>query len=131
MPIDYQKRRQRLFLLLSGLFLGTLAMLNILGLTRFLDLSFNVFGLQIPMVVAVGVLPYPITFMCTDLISELYGEKKARDLVWIGLILNVWVLFIIWLGSIYRVREWTRLRASLLSTQRAGHRCFSRSNNML
>ncbi len=100
MLIDYQKRRQRLFLLLSGLFLGTLAMLNILGLTRFLDLSFNVFGLQIPMVVAVGVLPYPITFMCTDLISELYGEKKARDLVWIGLILNVWVLFIIWLGSI-------------------------------
>ena len=97
MLIDYQKRRQRLFLLLSGLFLGTLAMLNILGLTRFLDLSFNVFGLQIPMVVAVGVLPYPITFMCTDLISELYGEKKARDLVWIGLILNVWVLFIIWL----------------------------------
>ena len=28
----YQKRRQRVFFVLSGLFLGTLAMLNILGI---------------------------------------------------------------------------------------------------
>jgi hypothetical protein len=34
----YQKRRQRVFFVLSGLFLGTLAMLNILGISRFLDL---------------------------------------------------------------------------------------------
>ena len=79
--IDYQRRRQRVFLILSGVFLGTLALLNVLGISRFLDLSFNVFGLEIPMFVAVGVLPYPITFLCTDLISELYGEKKAQDMV--------------------------------------------------
>ncbi len=97
---DYHKRRQRVFLVLSGVFLGTLAMLNILGISRFLDLSFTVFGLQIPMLVAVGVLPYPITFLCTDLISELYGEKKAHDMVWVGLLLNVWVIFLLWLGGI-------------------------------
>ena len=95
----YQKRRQRVFFVLSGLFLGTLAMLNILGISRFLDLSFSLFGLEIPMIVAVGVLPYPVTFMCTDLISELYGEEKARDMVWVGLLLNVWVVFLLWLGS--------------------------------
>jgi uncharacterized PurR-regulated membrane protein YhhQ (DUF165 family) len=55
--------------------------------------------MQIPMMVAVGVLPYPVTFMCTDLISELYGEEKARDMVWVGLLLNVWVVFLLWLGS--------------------------------
>ena len=95
----YQKRRQRVFFVLSGLFLGTLAMLNILGISRFLDLSFSLFGLEIPMIVAVGVLPYPVTFMCTDLISELYGEEKARDMVWVGLLLNVWVVFLLWLVS--------------------------------
>mgnify|MGYP001163749722 FL=1 len=95
----YQKRRQRVFFVLSGLFLGTLAMLNILGISRFLDLSFSLFGLEIPMMVAVGVLPYPVTFMCTDLISELYGEEKARDMVWVGLLLNIWVVFLLWLGS--------------------------------
>ena len=96
----YEKRRQRLFLILSGMFLGTLAMLNILGISRFLDLSFVVFGVTIPMVVAIGVLPYPVTFICTDLISELYGEKKARDMVWMGVLLNAWVIFLLWLGGV-------------------------------
>ena len=96
---DYGKRRQRVFLILSGFFLGTLALLNVLGISRFIDLSFNLFGVSIPMVVAVGVLPYPLTFLCTDLISELYGEKRARDMVWVGLLLNGWVVFLLWLGG--------------------------------
>ena len=51
------------------------------------------------MVIAVGVLPYPITFLCTDLISELYGRKRANDVVWVGLLLNVWIVFLLWLGG--------------------------------
>ncbi len=97
---DFQKRRQRVYLVLSGMFLGTLTLLNVLGVARFVDLSFNLFGLTIPMVVAVGVLPYPVTFLCTDLISELFGEKKARDMVWVGMLLNVWVVFLLWLGGV-------------------------------
>ena len=92
-----QARRDLVFLILAGLFLGTLGMLNILGLTRFLQLD------QIgswPIVVAVGALPYPVTFLCTDLISELWGERRANQLVWIGLLLNGWVLLILWLGGV-------------------------------
>ena len=95
----YRVRRQRVFLVLSGIFLGSLAMLNIVGITRFLDMSFTVFGLEIPLVLAVGVLPYPITFLCTDLISELYGKKRASDIVWVGFLVNLWVVFILWLGG--------------------------------
>lgn len=92
-------RREIVFLVLSGIFLGSLAMLNILGITRFVDLSFNVFQIKIPFVIAVGVLPYPITFLCTDLISELFGRKRANRVVIVGLILNIWVLFVLWLGG--------------------------------
>ena len=103
MPTDnmpnYKLRRQRVFLVFAGLFLGTLAMLNILGISRFVDLSFSVFGLQIPMAVAVGVLPYPITFLCTDLISELYGRKRATEVVLVGLLLNIWVVLILAIGG--------------------------------
>lgn len=95
-----QRRRETVFLILSGVFLGSLAMLNILGVTRFLDLSFSVGSLEVPMPLAVGVLPYPVTFLCTDLISELYGEKRASDVVWMGLLLNAWVGFILWLGGV-------------------------------
>jgi hypothetical protein len=34
-----EKRRERVFLVLSGLFLGSLAMLNILGISRFLIIA--------------------------------------------------------------------------------------------
>jgi len=97
---ELRERRERVFLVLSGLFLGTLAMLNILGISRFIDLSFDIGEWRIPMVVAVGVLPYPITFLCTDLISELYGRERANSVVWVGLLLNVWVMSILWLGSV-------------------------------
>ena len=93
------RRREIVFIILSGVFLGTLAVLNILGISRQIDLSFTIFGRTIPFVVFVGVLPYPITFLCTDFISELYGKKRANMVVWVGLLLNIWVLFIMWLGG--------------------------------
>ena len=95
------ERRERVFLVLSGLFLGTLAMLHILGVTRFVDLTFTVpgLGVTVPMPLAVGVLPYPVTFLCTDFLSELYGRRRANQVVWMGFVLNVWVVFILWLGG--------------------------------
>ncbi len=96
----YTARRDWVFLLLAGLFLGSLTMLNVLGITKFVDFSFEFGSLQIPFKFSIGVLPYPITFLCTDLISELYGEKKANQVVWVGLLLNLWVLFVIWLGDL-------------------------------
>jgi len=98
----YRRRREWTFLLIAGLFLGSLAMLNILGVSRFIDLS-SWFGIgdesSIRFSIAIGVLPYPITFLCTDIISEVYGKKRANMVVWIGLILNVWVLLVLWLGG--------------------------------
>jgi uncharacterized PurR-regulated membrane protein YhhQ (DUF165 family) len=93
-------RREVVFLVISGIFLGSLTMLNVLGLTRFIDLSFTFMGMNVPMPLAVGVLPYPITFLCTDLISELYGRKRASNVVWVGFGLNIWVAFILWLGGV-------------------------------
>ncbi|MBO6739286.1 MAG: queuosine precursor transporter [Phycisphaerales bacterium] len=101
------RRREGLFLLLAGLFLGTLAMLNILGITRFIvfaswsentGLSWGQWG-ELSFAVAAGVLPYPLTFLCTDFISELYGRRRANLVVWIGLILNLWVIFILWFAG--------------------------------
>lgn len=90
-------RREFAFLVLSGLFLGSMGLLNVLGLSRFLNLG------QIgpfPIVVAVGVLPYPVTFLCTDVISEIWGERRASQLVWVGLLVNIWILLVVWLGGV-------------------------------
>lgn len=96
----YAFRREMVFIVLAGLFLGSLAMLNILGISRLIDLSFTVGKFEIPFFLFIGVLPYPITFLCTDFISELYGRRRANMVVWTGLVLNLWVLFIVWIGGI-------------------------------
>jgi len=110
------ERRERVFLILAGLFLGTLAMLNILGISRFIVLaSYGPlqqggpwvwqwgepnFLSNVTFALAVGVLPYPITFLCTDLISEFYGRRRANFVVFVGLLLNLWVIFILWVGGL-------------------------------
>jgi uncharacterized integral membrane protein (TIGR00697 family) len=96
----YKWRREMVFVLLAGIFLGSLAMLNILGISRLIDLSFYFFGNKVTFQIFIGVLAYPITFLCTDFISELYGKRRANMVVWVGLGLNLWVLFILWLGSV-------------------------------
>ncbi|CAM2070697.1 queuosine precursor transporter [Sulfidibacter corallicola] len=88
---ELHERRERVFLLLAGIFLGSMAMLNIIGITRFIHIG--------PLALAVGVLPYPLTFLCTDLISELYGRRRANWLVFTGLIVNLVVIGTVWLGQ--------------------------------
>jgi uncharacterized PurR-regulated membrane protein YhhQ (DUF165 family) len=68
-----------------------MTLLNVVGITRFIQLG--------PMALAVGVLPYPLTFLCTDLISELYGRRRANFLVWVGFTLNFFILGCLWLGN--------------------------------
>lgn len=82
--------KDKLFLLLSGIFLTALVLGNIIGTTKFV----NIFGLIVP----AGVLAYPFTFLATDLICELYGKKRAQTLVWIGFIMNFFMLGLVTLG---------------------------------
>lgn len=88
--MDLYEKRERVFLILSAIFLGAMTLLNVIGLTRFIQ-----FG---PLTLAVGVLPYPLTFLVTDLISELYGKSRANFVVWVGLGLNLFVIAILFLG---------------------------------
>ncbi|RMH21435.1 MAG: VUT family protein [Acidobacteria bacterium] len=94
------QRRERVFLVLAALFIGSMTMLNLLGVTRFLDFSFTLFGRRVPMPLAVGVLPYPLTFLCTDFISELYGRRRANFLVWVGFGVNLWLALVLWVGGL-------------------------------
>ena len=97
---ELRERRERVFFFFAALFIGSLAMLNILGISRFLNLSIDLGPVSIPIAIAIGVLPYPLTFLCTDFISELYGKKRAAFVVWMGLVVNFWVVLILWLGGI-------------------------------
>jgi uncharacterized PurR-regulated membrane protein YhhQ (DUF165 family) len=91
-PAVLGERRERVFLVLAGIFICAMTMLNILGITRFIELG--------PLQLAVGVLPYPITFLCTDLICELYGRRRANFMVTLGLCLNLFILAFLYFGHL-------------------------------
>ena len=88
--------KNQLFIILSGIFVASLVTCNLIA-NKFVtvDLGFKVF------IVSAGILPYPLTFLVTDLISELYGQKKANLVVFSGLIASLFVLIFLWLGGMF------------------------------
>lgn len=89
-------RAEILYLTLAGLFLGALVVTNLIA-NKFLalDAGFKVF------ILSAGALPYPITFLATDLLSEIYGHRRASRVVWVGFLVSMFVLFALWLGSLF------------------------------
>lgn len=83
-------RREVLYSGLAGVFLTSLTLGNVVGVTKFVDLGW--------FVIPAGLLAYPFTFLATDLICELYGKRRAQSIVWVGFGMNVFMLALMWLG---------------------------------
>jgi uncharacterized integral membrane protein (TIGR00697 family) len=90
----------RLYLLLAGLFVTALITCNLIA-NKFLtvDLGFTTFTLS------AGVLPYPITFLLTDILSEIYGRRRTNLVVLTGFLASLFVLIILYLGSLFPAIE--------------------------
>ena len=88
------KFKDQFYIILAGIFIASLGTCNLIA-NKFVtvDLGFNVF------IVSDGILPYPLTFLVTDLIADLYGQRKANLVVFSGFIASMFVLLFLWLGS--------------------------------
>ena len=84
----------RLYLVLAGIFVASLVTCNLIA-NKFvsIDLGFKTF------IVSAGILPYPFTFLVTDILSEIYGKKRASMVVLSGFIASLFVLLFLWIGS--------------------------------
>tara|TARA_A100001015_G_scaffold291804_1_gene366414 strand:+ start:402 stop:839 length:438 start_codon:yes stop_codon:yes gene_type:complete len=94
MDLENKQFKDQFYLILAGIFIASLVTCNLIA-NKFVtvDLGFKVF------IVSAGILPYPFTFLVTDLISELYGQKKANLVVFAGFIASMFVLLFLWLGG--------------------------------
>tara|TARA_B100001013_G_C24618759_1_gene446323 strand:+ start:1225 stop:1926 length:702 start_codon:yes stop_codon:yes gene_type:complete len=88
------KFKEQFYLVLAGIFIASLVTCNLIA-NKFVtvDFGFKVF------IVSAGILPYPLTFLVTDLISELYGQKKANLIVFSGFVASLFVLLFLWIGG--------------------------------
>lgn len=81
----------KIYLALAALFITSLVVSNLIFQKFFYWDFFGIYTFEI----SVGILPYPITFLITDLISEIYGKKKANQVVIAGIFASFFSMAII------------------------------------
>ncbi len=107
----------RIYLLLAALFITSLVVSNLIFQKFFYWYPFNVeiFGTKL-FEISVGILPYPITFLITDLISEIYGKKMANQVVITGIFASLFSLLIIYIANIVPATNWSPVNNELFNT---------------
>lgn len=100
-----QKKEQALFyyLLLAGIFISLLVACNLIFQKFFIWNPFGWFSFEI----SVGLIPYPLTFLVTDLISEIYGKRRANQVVIAGLITTVIVMGVVMIAAEVPATHWS------------------------
>ena len=90
-----KKSELQLFIILTAMFIAALITCNLIA-NKFVEinLGFKTF------IVSAGILPYPLTFLITDILSEVYGRKMTNRVVASGFFASIMVLLFLWLGSI-------------------------------
>mgnify|MGYP000385518119 CR=1 FL=1 len=97
----------RLYLILTGIFVASLVSCNLI-FQKFFQLE-----IWLPFIgdytfeQSVGLLPYPITFLVTDIISEIYGKNKANQVVTTGLIASIFMLLIVTISDFVSAASWS------------------------
>lgn len=98
-----REQAERLYLILAALFIASLVAGNLIFQKFF---YWDFFGLH-TFEISVGILPYPITFLITDIISEIYGKKKANQVVLAGLFATLFVLGIVTISNAVPATSWS------------------------
>jgi|TARA_B110000305_G_scaffold126314_1_gene141505 hypothetical protein len=90
-------KKHWLFVFLAGLFITNAVTAELISNKLIeIPISFDFFGGKVgPFVTIVGILPWPIVFLLTDLLNEFYGYKVVRRLSWITAILIAYCFIIV------------------------------------
>jgi uncharacterized integral membrane protein (TIGR00697 family) len=87
--------RTKLLLALAGLFVTALVIGDILGGKLY---QAQVGGL--PVTISVGMIPFPVVFLLTDVINEFYGQRTARYVTWVGFAMAWFTIGVIQLADL-------------------------------
>ncbi len=80
------------FLVLAGVFIAALVTCNLIVQKFFL---WEPLGIRNYFYLSVGILPYPLTFLVTDILSECYGKRRANEVVLAGLVASVFTVVVV------------------------------------
>ena len=123
-------KRQWLFVFLSGLFITNAVTAELISNKLIeIPLQFDFFGGKLgPFVTIVGILPWPVVFLLTDLLNEFYGYKAVKRLSWITAILIAYCFIIVGLSMEIPAVE---IEGSNLSDDQAYNKVFGQAQMVI
>lgn len=124
------ERRQWLFIALAGLFVTNAVTAELIS-NKLIEIPIktSVFGNQLgPFVTIVGILPWPIVFLLTDILNEFYGQKAVRRLSWITAGLIAYCFLIVGLSLAIPAYE---IKGSKLATNEAYNLVFNQAQSVI
>lgn len=86
------KKTNENLMLLNLFFCISIVIANVVG-CKVVDFGFSIFGLRA--ISSGGALTYAVTFLCTDIIGEIWGKKEAHKAVRRGLIIQIFAQLLI------------------------------------
>lgn len=89
--ITHQQRYSLWFVIAVAVFITCLITANITAVKLV-----NVFGLVFP----AGIVIFPISYIFGDILTEVYGYRLARRVIWLGFLCNLLVVVAIWVGQV-------------------------------
>ena len=101
MTVSEKLLAQKIYFILGGIFIASLVVSNLIFQKFFYWYpfgDFTFFGAKF-FEISVGIIPYPITFLVTDIISEIYGKKKANQVVTTGIFASIFSLLIVFIAN--------------------------------
>ena len=75
-------KQYRYFDILMAVFVTVLVLSNIASSAKIVDLGFSLFN--VPMAFDAGTILFPVSYIFGDVLSEVYGYKKSRRVIWMG-----------------------------------------------
>ena len=94
--------QERLYLIFAGIFIASLVACNLIFQKFF---TWNFLGLNFEL--SVGIIAYPVTFLVTDLISELYGKRRANQVVISGFCASIFTTLLIFISMNASAADWS------------------------
>ncbi len=91
------ERRQWLFIFLVGLFITNAVTAELISNKLIqIPIDFSIFGNKFgPFTTIVGILPWPVVFILTDLMNEFYGQKAVKRVSWITAVLIAYCFIVV------------------------------------
>jgi queuosine precursor transporter len=88
-----EKRKSTLFVLLAGFFITNAVMGEMIG-SKLIQIG--------PFIFSMGIIPWPVVFLGTDLINEYYGRERVKQLTFLTALLISYAFILLYLSMQFK-----------------------------